>query len=503
MAYTPTPGTRPEDLAPNAFSSVGGGAISQQVISDWSLYEPAELTQLFERHYGMAPGFRLSLKTFGFSEGKATPTVGHYEMPWHKELLRVGSIDTAAAGAGNAMIVVLASSMMYDTSVTDGGSARKASYPRVGDLIITPTGERARVTAKDVTEDPHQLTLVPIDSTVDLDTKIVANGEYFIYSNSFGEATDLPAGRTSRVFKYTNRFQIIKESAGASGSELTNRMYIQPIEGQFGSWYLRVTKEAASRFEDACDGALLFGGSSDNSTANSTFLGHDVDVNHTQGMIEFAEDYGYTETYTSGSFSIDDYYDIGKNYEMERVGTKKIIGWQGYDYYTDAEKALQALLNADLTANLMREQFAFDAMPQDEFQPVSPNDFALHIGFKALRVGGYDYVWKQLHNFNEYLGAGYDDYDYSQWSIYTPLGYTQSKGIGGNKPTVGYEYKQLDGYSREMVVSVTAGAGVAGAGGMFNTPLASNGIDATQVGMVSEMAFHGTCANQIIIHKPA
>ena len=500
MGYTPfvDPANRPNDIRPPAYSA-GAGAHSQQVFSQQDLYTPAEMVQVFERH-GRPVSYRMMLKLYGFTRGAATPTVGHYEYPWYKDLVEVGSIVTPSAGAGNNMVIALSAASMFDPGATVGGVAIKASYPVVGDLLVFPDGNKAQITAKNTTTDPHQLTLTPVKSTVDLDGSVTASESYFISDNAFGEGTGLPAGRSSRVMKYTNDFQILKEAAVTSGSEYTNQAYFEPLPGTTGSYVLRVQWETMQRFEDKCDGALMFGSPIDNITSASTSLGIDVTVKGTEGLLEFASVNGYTVNYTPGSYTTQDFDVIARIYELERIGVKEIAGWQGIDIYQEQENALQALLNGDLTANLSADRFTFNMEPNDMNQLPDSGDFALRIGFRAVRKSGYNFSWKSLHTFNEAIGAGAEAYNYTQYSIWTPLGYTKNKATGGTSGTIGYEYKELNGYSREHVVAPINGLGVAGSGGL--APVAVNQYDVQQLGMLSEIAAHNTCANHIILQTP-
>ena len=66
-------------------------------------------------------------------------------------------------------------------------------------------------------------------------------------------------------------------------------------------------------------------------------------------------------------------------------------------------------------------------------------------------------------------------------------------------PTVGYEYRANDGYSREVKMGVLAGIGVAGSAGM---PSAVHGNDTVDIGMLSHIGFHGACANKIYLQRP-
>lgn len=500
MAYTPymAPANRPDDLNPNRFGEVGGSVQNQEVVSAYDIYKPNELIQVFERH-SFSAGFRLMLKAMGFNRGTAAPTTGHYEYPWRKDLVRVNAIITASAGAGNNMVVELESASMFSTGVTSSGTAQVGSYPVVGDIIKLPSGVKAYISAKSTATNPHRLTLTPVDSTVDLDAHVAANEEYFISDRAFAEGSGLPAGRTPRVIKYANEFQIVKAAAASTGSEMTNQTYFQPIPGQEGSFYLQTQWSTLYDFEQACDGALLWGTSIDNVLIASTDLGFDVPVKGTEGLLDFASTNGYTVNYTTGALAVQDFDSISRLYELERIGVRDIMSWQGVDYFHEIENALQTLLNADLSAQLYKK-YMDDGSMQGE-QPFTNEDLFINIGFTGIKKGGFSYGWKLLHAFNEAMGAGSDLYDYTHWAVYHPMGFVTNKATGALMPTVGYEYKQLGNYSRETVIAEIAGVGVAGTGTPY--PIAVNVNDIHRVGYVSELSFHGTCANHMMLHTPS
>ena len=509
MAYSPfiSPTNRPTDLTPNAFSGTGGNYTSQEVVSDFDIYKPNELIQVFERH-SYNPGFRMMLKGFGFRRGTSAPTTGHYEYPWRDNLVTVGAIDSASAGAGNTMDISLPAGEMFDPTIT-GGGGNKASYARVGEMLWLPSGKKAMITVKDTSASPHVLTIKPIDATVDLDNEVTASESYFISDNAWGEATGLPEGRTPRVIKYTNDFQIVKEACGTTGSELTNETYFEPVAGKSGSFYLKTSLDTLYRFENACSGALLFGDTIDNitiatgtgTTDGTTVLGHDVALKGTEGLIAFAETNAYKDLYTAGSYALADFDNLGGYFEDERVGTRHMVMWQGRDIYIEIENVLVDFYDGADSNFMTKDMLGFDgASPNDNMQLTTSHDFSTAIGFKAIKKGGYFFCFKQLHEFNNSQGAGSSDYNFKKWSVIMPLGYTADKNSGTMTPTVGYEYKELNGYSRENVVADISGIGVAGTG----TPYAraQHEIDIHRTGFVSETCFHACCANHVVIQRP-
>ena len=500
MPYSPMPLGGNQDLGVNSFSNVGGGAQTQKVFSQYDYYKPNELIQVFERH-GYKPSFRMLLRSMGFTRGTAAPTTGHYEYPWRKNTIQVGSIITPSGGAGNNMVVALSAASMFNPGVTVNGAAAQASYPIVKDILLFHDGNAAQIIAKDTSVTPHRLTLRPLKSTVDLDNSVNVDDEYFIPTSAHGEGSGLPAGRVPRILTYTNEFQIIKNAAAVTGSELSNETYFQPVEGQSGSYYLKVADLAMYYFEEAYDGGLMWGQTINNITEFNPELGHDVDVKGTEGLIDFITTNGFTDNYTVGAYALSDFVTVSEYLERERVAWRELCCLQGYAIRNEIEGVLEAILDGDLAA-LLTKQWMYGEMAGEGFrenfmgddQPMDASDFAYKVGFRAVKKGGFNYGFYTMNAFGEAQGAGATGYDYPNWQVMVPVGYMADKSTGTNKPTVGYEYKELNGYSREQIPVKLDGAGT-------GDPVVSE-YDLRKIAMLAEFAFHGTCANATVIQRP-
>jgi len=510
MAFAPNLGqaTNPGDAtitspAPfNAaqFGGVGGQLATEQVVSTLYDYNPfAILRNIHERHNHEA-GIRLLWKAFGWSRGVNAPTTGHYEAEWKDSLVKVGSIDTASTGAGTNVIINLDADMMYNASQTVSGSARQASYPRVGDIIYLPDGKAARVTAKTVSSSPHKLTLTPLNSAVDLDGSITAGESYFIASNAHGEGSNIPEGVLPRLLKYTNTFQIVKEACGATGSDLSNQTFVQPITGQDGSIFLRLDKDMMFRFEKRAGGALLWGQPINNVTEFNSEVGFDIDVKGTEGLIYFIETNAHEDEYTAGSYGTADLYAVTGIYDQEQAGTNTLFTHEGYGIFVETEQVFADFFSNDVSPALMKTVGMQQGIPQEDMQPFESSDFVFYSGFRGAKLGGYYIHFKKIWEFNEAVGAGAAGYNWTNTRIFMPYGSTVNRANGATVPFVGYEYKQLGNYSRETVIADFGGAGVAGINGVLDSPV--NGWDLRRKSMIAEIGGHYACPNLLVMQKP-
>lgn len=510
MPYNPAGGPRPEDLSPNAFQPIGvNGQASQAEL--YTIYDRPlpEQTDLFARHARNMP-FGTMLRLMGFGRPSKTPTIGHYEEPWIHDLLEIGAVVTPAAAPGDSAVVSIASGAHYNTGVTVGGNARQATYPLVGDVVELPGSRiQAQITAKDTSLIPNRVTLTPLKAADDLTGELAAEDSLAILYNLHAEASGLPPGRAPRVMKYTNSFGLVKHSFGATGFELTNAVYHETVAGRpdsaGDSIYAMIQNHELVRFEQSKSGLLMFGQQADNIISASTELAFDVPVDSTEGFIDFAVTSGTVDTYTVNSYALDDFNVVANTLLNERAAaTNDVCGYIGPDLFTEIEDAFTQVLVSNLVHTVDRLVPGYESYLNDQYAQgltSEPSDAMLSFGYNAVRKNGFLFHLKRLDDFADIRRAGADGYGYPNWAIWHPMSWSTDALSGNSRPTIGYEWKQLNDYSRENVFGHLAGAGVGG----DNTPYgpAVNQFDSMKYFLMAHLAFHGATGNQLVVQNPA
>ena len=218
-------------------------------------------------------------------------------------------------------------------------------------------------------------------------------------------------------------------------------------------------------------------------------------------MKDWASTYGHTNLYTPGSYSLADFDAISRIMTQERAPERTFMTLDGHEIFLETENLLLDYFNGDYSKGLMQGAATAAGIPSDTFQPFENSDFDFYSGFKSVRKGGYNFVFKNLHEFSDAQGVGSSAYNYNQWRMIVPIGGERINRVDGKPGFMwGYEYKSLGGYNREVVYGNIAGVGVAGTNGFMAQPV--NEYDRMKTGIVGEIAFHGACPNQSVIQRP-
>ena len=216
--------------------------INNTLVSTFNLHKPEYSNFLF-RKYG-----KQGFTAFQFlqSLGNVTPVAQenfyHFEENW----IASSFTTTGGSGAAGASVNLTVSAAYIDTLGN--------YYPRLNDILMFANGVKAQVIADNGS---GVLTVRPLKQSQAI--SVAADEQIIIPSNSFAEGTGQPDGRVSDVFRYDFNMQIIKESISTTGTELTNQMWVNSIDGTtINAWFDKAKSiDLDYRMALAIDGMLL------------------------------------------------------------------------------------------------------------------------------------------------------------------------------------------------------------------------------------------------------
>lgn len=216
-----------------------------------------------------------------------------------------------------------AASVVLDTNFDFNGAQK--GYLIVGDIIRLESGVNVRVTAtQDNGANKQEITVVKSNGSNITATDLQAGDAFGHVSSAFPEASSAPEGRLYLPEEEYNVLQIIRRSFSISGTEFTNRTYINNGE----AWYFE--KEEIEMKELARDKelAIVFGQLSD------------TGVKETRGIISYIEQYGVNSGYAAATGVTE--FDIQEHIKdlLKQNVSNDIVVLCGAQFLADAQRAL-------------------------------------------------------------------------------------------------------------------------------------------------------------------
>jgi len=379
---------------------------------------------------------------------------------------------------------------------TDAGTEFVA---RLNDVLLAEDGQRLVVTGRDndtdgaTTATRHALTVKRLDGTADGaaddvgtdgDTGTFASKKFAIIGNVYAQGTGQPTEfYETDVTKRTNPFFITKETFHVTGSQATNIGWINIGNGDY-RWYVKGEMDTRKRFMNQREMMMLFSQDA-GTTAGSKIDLASGSVAGSEGYFQAVERRGIT---TAGVFgSGDGLSDIDNIiFELDKQGAPA-----EYAMYLDQKTSLNiddmlavGLGNGgtDLTGGLSSQFGAFQ----------NSRDMAVELGFKSFGRGSYTFHkhgWKLLSD--PTLVGAFGAAKPVRGAM-VPMTQVVDAKTGTKAPALEMNYKEVNGYSREMEHWVEGG-GVLG----FNT----NGEDLAKFHYRSEANLITRAANQHVMIK--
>ena len=308
-------------------------------------------------------------------------------------------------------------------------------------------------------------------------TAWAATDELIILGNMYDQGTDQPGHfiKTSPTLR-TNPYMIIKDTYQVNGSQATNIGWVNVGNGDY-RWYIHGEQETRARFMDRREMMMLFG---EKKADAVTISGSNGAVAGSEGYFAAVNDRGIVVS-NGNANPLDSFAEFDNIIlELDKQGAPS-----EYAMYVNRtqdlaiDDMLAAGIATSVTAGLAGQFGSFN----------NDADMAVKLGFKSFTRGGYTFHkhdWKLLND-PTLLGAST-----KFQGAMVPMTQVVDPVNGVKAPALELNYKEANGYSREMEHWVTGG-GVLG----FKT----DGNDVAKFHYRSEIALVTRAANQHVIIK--
>jgi hypothetical protein len=449
---------------------------ASDIVSGFDIYKPEKQNVLFARYGDQGASFFQLLRSLGFETEVSLDTYGHYEENRTHEVVRVDA-NTTAGTPGLAETL---------TMTSDSLDANNNYYLRQWDMILFPNevvGIVESIEASTPTAPTFEVT--PVDVTEIIPT-VAQDDELVIMSNAFSEGSGQPLGAIRGTYEYDNDAQIIKETIGATGSEMVNQTWfaVNTFGQKTNAYYHLGQVDLDYRMALRVDGALLWG----KRTSNTTPLVDPITgrvIKSTEGLIPYIRRMGNEQTYTDGNFDVAEFDEMDNTLDREFAGNY-IMGLLGLDLHQQIENALVTYF---ANTNII---FAKETVNEVLFN--RNESLGASVNFKYLTKSERTFLMKRMGVFNNPKLYGATGYPMPKFGVFMPINRRKDPVSGNMVESIGCRYRGLGRYNRRMEVWSTGGAGEG---------LKVNDIDARNWYQRCHIGAHYRGINQFVLLEPA
>jgi hypothetical protein len=412
---------------------------ASDIVSGFDIWKPEKLNVLFARYGDQGASFFQLLRSMGFESQVSLDTYSHYEENFIHEVVWVGSTESAGS-AGTASTFVLGPESL---------DANNNFYLRLWDILLFPNEVTGSVTDIDVSTP----TAPVIEVTPNVSTEaipIVTDGDQLvIMTNAFSEGSGQPEGAIRGTYEYENDVQIMKETIGYTGTEMTNQTWfdITSMGYKIPAYYFLGQVDIDYRMALRIDGALLWGKRS-TTTITDPVTGRPI--KSTEGLIPYIRRLGNEQTYTDGSFDVAEFDEMDNTLDRNFAGNY-ILGLLGLNLHQQIENALVSYF---ANTNIV---YAKEAVNEVLFN--RNESLGASVNFKYLTKSERTYLFKRMGVFNHPKLYGAVGYDFNKFGVFMPINKRKDPVSGNMVESIGTRYKGLGRYNRRMEVWQVGGAG--------------------------------------------
>lgn len=473
-------------VSPDAIAEI----YASEIVSGFDIHKPEKLNDLFMRYDDQGLSYFQLLRSMGFEKQVALDTYGHFEENRIHERAKVRA-NVAQPAAGADIVFVL------DTDAMD---ANNNFYPRLYDTLLFSNRVTGYIQDIDVSTPADPSITVRLNDENDQFPALTAGDFIPIISSGFSEGSGQPEGAIRGAWEYDNDAQIIKETIGATGTEMVNQTWFKVTSDgkSIPAYYYLGQVDLDYRMALKIDGALLF---QKRTTYVSRSGTEPVDpvtnrqIYTTEGLFPYIERVGNTLSYTIGSFDISDFDDANLILDREFAGNH-IMFLLGIQIMGEVEDTLK-LYFADTNIQYARQRANDAIFNKNESLGASVN-------FKYFTKNERTYMLKRFGNLSNSNTVGgwadvagyYSGYTQNWPSTGVLLPLNKRKDPRSNKlvESVGCRYRALGRYNRRMEVWSVGGAGEG---------LKVTEFDKRDTYMRSHIGAHHRGGNQMIWLQPS
>lgn len=398
--------------------------------------------------------------------------------------------------AGNVAAAAINTAQDITISLDEG-----AFFPKKGMIVLYQGNNRIQglISNVDLTTPANPIvTVVPANGG---SLPAVSDGDELVLTTSaWGEGTGQPDSSAPSFGRLDFHLQIIKDTFGITGSQLTNQLEFDVDEdGQrIGTYNIGIADMEARmlRMEElmmltssglAYDHANLITAGIVDGTNNF--------VQTSKGLVELAELWGGVDnTVDNTNWTVANFDDIDDYLKSQGDVSPIVINYMGGKIARRVNSQLGGL--TAVTNSYDPTSALSQYLGGQGYDAATIEARAINLRFMEYKNINRVYAMREVQSFSDTKGLGADGYDFNNYILSFPLCNIKDGKNGVKYPLASLLYKMKDGYSRRSEVWEELGAG-------GNTARYNTDKDVRKVYMRSHIGFAMHKPNLIYMSTPA
>lgn len=423
-------------------SGASAGIRNEQVVSIFDYLEPQYWNEVGARYGYQFDGIYQVLRALERETPVAADEWYAYEENRYQRSITCYDVSTASPEAGGSVIVTLPTAEHEMTG--------KASFPRVGEMVLTKDEIPCFISAKSTAVDyAHTITITPFSSTDDLGD--LHTEKLIIFSGA--KAAGMGQPDSTRVGKTRRKFvaQIIPESIGQEGTQFVNQEWTRAIDDgrDYNGWYNPGLMLAEYRLNRKIDGAFTWGKENTSKITQTTGRGAVNYVKTTKGVVPWITELGKQMTVTPGAFDIADLDEITLYQKQQGVTSGVGLILEGPEIAIDIRNATKDYIDGNGTdyTKVINSMFGGNEAR------------AMSINFKVLNLGDFTYIRKEVPAWSDPTAYAETGFNMPKYAVIMPLESYKDPESNEIMPNIASRYRALGNYSRRFEVWHDGAAG--------------------------------------------
>ncbi len=449
------------------------GTMTTDLASAYGTLKPQNSSVLWWKYGYFCP--LNAIKAIGLTRNVAGPAAQHFEGGHPVPNWIVGSVVTAPAVAGDAIVLAVSSQNV---------SGQNTVYPSVGERFRLVNGQEAYITAVTLVSTTWRVTAIPMDVTVTL--QATAGDSMWMIDQLSPEGSQSP--NNSKVIPkqlLSYPLQIIRNDTQITGSgELTELWTTTDQLGNKISTYYEQTLILEWNQTTKMSNAV-FWGQPNNNSAN-------IAGNAMYGMDYTISSGGYTHLYPNGNFTLTDLATLARVSQKRSAGNE-FFGIAGPDFMFATQNGLQGVFAQNpivfqsgsvSSSSSYAKNFVSN---EDELK----DEMGIVVNIRHVAWGGVSFDWVGVQQFGQEQTGGANGRTESAYCFFIPM--SKSANLKGDfQSRFALTSRTFEGKNREMLMWSYGGA----------SALNKNGYDGQIIECLSETGTEYQDIEKFIICKP-